>query len=492
MAVRVAVPKLGNRMRGGLVAEWYQPDGASVQHGEPVCRLECDFVAFDIEAEGDGVLRHRMDAGLVRPPGDLLGVILGNGERMPAFEPVDLEALLPEAGADEAEAQAHEEPVMELVSLGNASWDEREDAETSGESAPGASAHGEWFDRTDLQVPRDSVAIDERDDASAAEQDEAGTGVLDDEFEAEAIIEATVADDSSEEVVSLPPSMASPRRFSLGEYESRPGDGWDIVPGDSADFASDLFAVPRDVTVESHVEPSAPSEEEPESKEFAAWLDSEPVAPAAGTPEATVPDQDWQAWSEEAIGRARDGRRAPAALTMQVSVALSEAKKMRDSLTREWRATAVRPSTEDVVLRAAARACRELPFVQTGCVALRVLGDETETLRLISGAASRPFRDAVEWRAEDERESAADFILTSFAAIGIEQATPGLGDGDILALGLGCERTEGRWDGDRFVPEVRTTLSLAYDPEQISEGVAARFMGRVRDLVDSPYALLAD
>ncbi len=60
MPIPVAVPRLGNRMRGGLVAEWYHPDGARVQHGDPVCRLECDFVAVDLEADGDGVLPDRL------------------------------------------------------------------------------------------------------------------------------------------------------------------------------------------------------------------------------------------------------------------------------------------------------------------------------------------------------------------------------------------------------------------------------------------------
>ena len=489
MAVPVAVPKLGNRMRGGLVAEWYQPDGASVQHGEPVCRLECDFVAFDIEAEGDGVLRHRMDAGLVRPPGDLLGVILGAGERMPAFEPVDLEALLPEAFEDDD--LVGDESTVEPIAFGAARW------ETTDEPARVSTGQREWFDLADMEAPRHDEAPEQEREPFSDEPSSFGdttVGLLDAEgrFEPKARVDTQAVDDSSEDGLDQRPPFAFPRLFTPNEYESRPGDGWDVVPGDSADFASDLFAVPRDVTLEAHVEPSTPSEEEPESSEFAAWLDSEPAAQTTRAPDAKVPDQDWDEWSEDAIERARDGRRPPAALTMQLSVTLGEAKKMRESLTREWRATAVRPSTEDVVLRAAARAFRELPFVQTGSVALRVLAEGTETLRLVSEAASRPFRDAVEWRAEDESESTADFVLTSYAAVGIEQASPALDEQDFLALALGCERTEARWDGERFVAEVRATVGLTYDPVQISDGMAARFMGRMRDLVESPYVLLAD
>jgi pyruvate/2-oxoglutarate dehydrogenase complex dihydrolipoamide acyltransferase (E2) component len=70
-------------MVGGLVAEWYRPDGAEVAPGEPVCRLECDFIAFEIEAEMGGILRHRRPAGSIERKGTILGVVVGRGEPLP-------------------------------------------------------------------------------------------------------------------------------------------------------------------------------------------------------------------------------------------------------------------------------------------------------------------------------------------------------------------------------------------------------------------------
>ena len=86
MVALVAVPDLGREMVGGLVAEWYRPDGAEVAPGEPVCRLECEFIAFEIEAEGAGVLRHRRPAGSIERKGAILGVIVGRGEGLPPEE----------------------------------------------------------------------------------------------------------------------------------------------------------------------------------------------------------------------------------------------------------------------------------------------------------------------------------------------------------------------------------------------------------------------
>ena len=47
MAVTITVPDLGAGFAGGLVAEWYVADGAMVDTGELVCRIESDFVLAD-------------------------------------------------------------------------------------------------------------------------------------------------------------------------------------------------------------------------------------------------------------------------------------------------------------------------------------------------------------------------------------------------------------------------------------------------------------
>jgi len=84
MAVSVEVPDLGQDMAGGVVAEWYLADGATVSPGDVVCRLESSFVAVEIEAAGHGILRHQKPAGSIERPGAILGLILAHGEPLPA------------------------------------------------------------------------------------------------------------------------------------------------------------------------------------------------------------------------------------------------------------------------------------------------------------------------------------------------------------------------------------------------------------------------
>lgn len=106
MAALVAVPDLGREMVGGLVAEWYRPDGAEVEPGEAICRLECDYIAVDIEAERGGILRHRKPAGSIERKGAVLGVIVARGEPLPAEE--ELRAAEPPPGAAPVADDRHE------------------------------------------------------------------------------------------------------------------------------------------------------------------------------------------------------------------------------------------------------------------------------------------------------------------------------------------------------------------------------------------------
>lgn len=104
MAVSIAVPNLGREMAGGVVAEWYAPDGAAVAAGDLVCRMECDFVAVEIEAETRGLLRHRCQAGSIEGPGAVIAVLLAPGEAMPDA------AALEAAAADAPVAEEEQAP----------------------------------------------------------------------------------------------------------------------------------------------------------------------------------------------------------------------------------------------------------------------------------------------------------------------------------------------------------------------------------------------
>ena len=78
----LVMPKLGQTMEFGTVAEWLTEDGAAVQIGQPVVSVESDKATYEIEAAQAGVIRHLAAVGAEIPAGEPIATI------SPAFAPV--------------------------------------------------------------------------------------------------------------------------------------------------------------------------------------------------------------------------------------------------------------------------------------------------------------------------------------------------------------------------------------------------------------------
>ncbi|MGH2634232.1 MAG: 2-oxo acid dehydrogenase subunit E2 [Tepidiformaceae bacterium] len=469
MSVPVALPQADEWPADGAVAEWYQPDGAAVRAGDPVCRVEAGFVSLELDAEGSGILTYRHGIGDTCPADGVLAVIVAEGEPLPDFaEPLEPESQ--SAVAPESEPEPEAEPVADSTD-----WIADTPAIPEPERAPvpAAASRNEPFQewRFDQAPPHQPGVPPE----TSLPADEAPASPA-----------PTVVDDTHASEPESPPVeghsatvLPFPRRFTL---EHRPGDGsaWDAVPGDAADFASPLVG-------------AAASAEEPD---FAAWVDSgHDESESAGD---ASPQWEWERWapSEAAAGDHSPAETLPGGLFIRVTVDLGESRKMRDQLAREWKAAGVAPSTDDIALRAVARALRELPaFDATHNLALRAFTPDAETFRVLPRAAGRPFREAVAALAappDPETEPGYDCVLTSFAALGIEDATPRLEPGRPFALAVGAEHEVVAMAGEQPVSRVTASLVLAYDASIVDDGTAARLLARVRGLIESPYALLAD
>jgi pyruvate/2-oxoglutarate dehydrogenase complex dihydrolipoamide acyltransferase (E2) component len=68
-------PKLGVSMTEGTLLEWVVADGARVEAGELIYRLETDKVECDVEAPASGTLRHVGTPGVLYQVGDEIGRI---------------------------------------------------------------------------------------------------------------------------------------------------------------------------------------------------------------------------------------------------------------------------------------------------------------------------------------------------------------------------------------------------------------------------------
>ncbi|MEO8538157.1 MAG: biotin/lipoyl-containing protein [bacterium] len=416
MAVPIAVPNLGEEMAGGLVAEWYHPDGAIVDAGEAVCRVESSFVAVDIEADETGLLRHRLPAGSIERPGAILGVILAPNESMPPEESFHQEPASMLAVAEPAESSTPSEGAK---------------PEAAPESTPPT-----------LALVDDDFVADVLEDAIASPPSE-GLGPLP-EFE-EALIEAVV--------------VPFPLKFS-----GTPGRSWDEVPGDSVEFDSGLFGDGIDESV-AIPEPGGTIPGLP------LWTPEEPTALRS---EAAPQDDE----AGQRFGRiSREAHASAQVLTMTMTVNLKEAERMRSAFEREWHPGGPQPMLEDVIFRAIAWALEDTPFAG-GIGAIIVATPDSDLAFALREPASRSFRDAVTARAAvgDEAFESASWLLVSLAALGVSSATPHLEPGRGMSFALGAEDEANRaslkmaydstrWSegsAARLLKRVRDILDLPY------------------------------
>lgn len=95
MATEFIMPKLGLTMEEGTITEWLVSDGATVEVGAAVLRIETDKTETDVEAGAAGRLHVVGRAGDTFACGELIGWILGPDETAPAQGPAAAAAEAP-------------------------------------------------------------------------------------------------------------------------------------------------------------------------------------------------------------------------------------------------------------------------------------------------------------------------------------------------------------------------------------------------------------
>ena len=82
MAVAVLVPKAGDAVTEGRIAQWFVPDGAAVKADQPLFELETDKLTVPVPSPATGVLKQMAKVG------DVVAVESVVGEIDPAGKPV--------------------------------------------------------------------------------------------------------------------------------------------------------------------------------------------------------------------------------------------------------------------------------------------------------------------------------------------------------------------------------------------------------------------
>ena len=115
--------KVGMNMTEGVVEEWYVADGASVNAGDMLYRLETEKVNLDVDAETNGVVKHLVEEGVTMKPGDVVGYIYAADEPVPEVLPAG--GTADAASGDAASAAAVDAPTVAAPTAGSAAADGR-------------------------------------------------------------------------------------------------------------------------------------------------------------------------------------------------------------------------------------------------------------------------------------------------------------------------------------------------------------------------------
>jgi 2-oxoglutarate dehydrogenase E2 component (dihydrolipoamide succinyltransferase) len=73
--MEIRIPSVGESVREALLARWLKNDGMAVQRDEPICEIETDKITMELNAEADGILTIKVEAGKTVPIGTLIGTI---------------------------------------------------------------------------------------------------------------------------------------------------------------------------------------------------------------------------------------------------------------------------------------------------------------------------------------------------------------------------------------------------------------------------------
>ncbi|GAB4325610.1 MAG: dihydrolipoamide acetyltransferase [Dehalococcoidia bacterium] len=449
MATEIIIPKLGMTMEEGTVAEWLVPDGAEVQAGQPVFRLETEKIEMEVEAEAAGTVRHVVAAGTTLPPGAVVGYVVAAGEAIP-------EAVAPAAAPPAAAV-----------------------AQPARAAAPAARLDGD-------RVPASPIA---RRLAAEAGLDlttitGSGPGGRITESDVVAARERKPAAPPPAEVAASPIArrLASELGIDLATVKGT-GPGGRITKEDVEAAAAAVPAPPGKAPVAERME-AQPGE----------------VIPV-------------RAMRRTIARRMHASLQEMAQLTMGMDVTVDEAIRLREQLVTEWQAEGVRPTYTDLVVRAVAKALRLHPRLNASMtedeirvaaevnIGLAVALDDGLVVPVIRDADRLTVKEiAVESSrlAEQARAGAlgpddfagATFSITSLGTSGVHFFTPIINPPNVAILGIGTIRDDTAWDGDVPRRTRRMTLSLTIDHRAIDGAPAAAFLASVRDLLEAPYRLL--
>jgi pyruvate/2-oxoglutarate dehydrogenase complex dihydrolipoamide acyltransferase (E2) component len=459
MATEIYLVKVGMTMTEGMVEEWYVPDGATVKQGDLLYRLETEKINLDVDADATGVVKHGVAVGVTMKPGDVIGHIYASGEAIPSAGPSAAQPSAAPAAAAAASAPAAP-------------------PSAAATRAPGARVLSSPAAR---RLARE-LGVDV---ASAG-----GTGP------GGRIVEADVRGFAA----SAPRPAAAPAAAVAGPASP-------LAKRLAIELGVDLARVqgtgPGARITKEDVERAAA---QPPAARAAA---AKPVAAAHAAGER-VP---LKGIRKTIATRMFDSLHNSAQLTMDMDVVMDDAVRLREQLIGEWQSENIRPTYTDLVIKAAAKALKKHPLmnsafgeteivllpeihvgmavaIDAGLVVPVIRDADVLNVRELAIESSRLAGAARDGTLGLDDMAGGTFTVTALGMFGVDSFTPILNAPQSGILGVNRIRDDVGWDGDRPVKRKVMRLSLTWDHRALDGAPAAQFLGEVRELLQAPYRLL--
>lgn len=462
MAREVILPKLGQTMEQGAIVEWFKQEGDEVSRGEVLFTVESDKATLEVEAPARGFLRK---------------ILVQSGVMVPVLTPVGIITRTADEDIAASEAEMATEPAAAPMAAAQ--------PEVTAEPAAAAAqpqAAGRVFasPRARMRAQTHHVELGEL----------VGTGP-----------EGRIVERDVLEYVRTRPKItpvARKRAAELGVNLTQvtgTGVGGKIVRED-VEAAAEPAPTPR-------IEPAPQIEAAPKI---------EPAPLPAAAPAATVPMAGLRRIIAERMSASVQTTARVTLVTEADATFLVEARtRLKDEVSAEWGFT---PGYNDLVALIVARALRAFPYMN-----VRLTGEGIEQLPAVNlglavdtergllvpvirdadqlglrGFGAR-FRELVErarqGKSQPDDLSGGTFTITNLGMYDVDAFTPIINLPETAILGVGRIQAKPAVYQGLVAVRQMVTLSLAFDHRLVDGAPAARFLQRIKQMIENPYLLLA-
>jgi pyruvate dehydrogenase E2 component (dihydrolipoamide acetyltransferase) len=487
MASDVTMPRLSDSMEEGTVLKWLVDEGAEVKRGEPLVEIETDKANMTYDADADGTLIE-----IVAQEGDTLAIgeviarigeaseASGNGKPAAEEQTEEEEQPQDEDEAGEKTTAEDEEPAEAGASA------KADEDEAAAETADAGEARGGGGGTDGGGETQAAAKSDGGDGGGTATRERAPSG-----------------DGNGGERVKASPvarRMARELGLELGGIDGT-GPGGRIVKADVQAAAEDGGAKAEEAPAEAEQAKAEPAAREEETAE---------TGRAEAGPKGQAEIQELTRLQQTVSRRMAESKATAPDFAISLTVDMTQAVELRNRL-KEVADPA--PSFNDMVVKAAATALTEHPRVngayrdgkfelydnvnigvavaaQDALVVPTVFNADQKSLGQISKDARAVIEKVRDKTVTPPELSGGTFTVSNLGMFGIEFFTAIINPPQASILTVGkLEKRPAVDEGGRIVAQDQMTLSLVCDHRILYGADGAKFLARVKELLERPLSL---